>query len=551
MAFAKAPRHRADFKHFQRRTASSRTRVIMPVDEDNEDADFIMLAGQLIHQAHDLLQAVQAMQAPQSQLPADVFSLQDVILHGERAKRRRPRGVTRRGRYDNKLDEDGRPLKGMTRFLLDYTKSTYWTDYVNLRDADYYDENPEEDEVLRKRFESRVRMPLRLFQALVQEMESDPCMQERGDMAVPLRMKLAASLRFLALGCPWVGLEEVFRVSAQTLRTWFQNKFLPWMMENKYKAYVKYPRTHDELAKAVEPFTRAGFPGMCALSDGVHVRLHRSFSASVKARFVGSKKVPTVVWNVTVDYEGRPIFVSIAAPGSTNDKAIAQDQDMFMRKVLMTNDVYTGFEYKLARQNGVQVTTGVGVGVDGGYDGRRQFVSGYAHPQFGTWEWTWSKAFESLRKKVECFFGILKRQYNILNVGICDTDMMRVDNYFKVCCALHNMRFEALGRGNAEADWRQVDEEELMAIFGDDEDSRRACMGGDVEEAADEEDVRVGEPEGGQGEEEEPELDLSTLAQLRIGLVRHFKRHKQVLRANRGAPNRDDVMREVLTFVQR
>ena len=91
----------------------------MPVDEDNEDADFIMLAGQLIHQAHDLLQAVQAMQAPQSQLPADVFSLQDVILHGERAKRRRPRGVTRRGRYDNKLDEDGRPPKGMTRFLLD------------------------------------------------------------------------------------------------------------------------------------------------------------------------------------------------------------------------------------------------------------------------------------------------------------------------------------------------------------------------------------------------------------------------------------------------
>jgi hypothetical protein len=57
------------------------------------------------------------------------------------------------------------------------------------------------------------------------------------------------------------------------------------------------------------------------------------------------------------------------------------------------------------------------------------------------------------------------------------------------------MRFEALGRGNAEADWRQVDEEELTAIFGDDEDSRRACMGGDVEEAANEEDVRVAEPE--------------------------------------------------------
>ena len=190
-----------------------------------------MLATQFVLQAHDFLEP---MQAPQTRLPADVFSLQDTILHGERAKRRRPRGVTRRGRYDNKVDEDGRPLKGMKRFMLDYTKSTYWTDYITLRDADFYDENPQEDELLRKKFESRIRMPLRMFQNLAREMESDPCMQERRDMAVPLRMKLAASLRFLALGCPWEGLEEIFRVSAQTLRTWFQNMFLPWMMKNKY-----------------------------------------------------------------------------------------------------------------------------------------------------------------------------------------------------------------------------------------------------------------------------------------------------------------------------
>ena len=57
---------------------------------------------------------------------------------------------------------------------------------------------------------------------------------------------------------------------------------------------------------------------------------------------------------------------------------------MFMRRVLMKTDVYTGFEYKLARQNGVQKVRGVGVGVDGGYYGRRQFVAGYEHPKFGS-----------------------------------------------------------------------------------------------------------------------------------------------------------------------
>jgi hypothetical protein len=69
-----------------------------------------------------------------------------------------------------------------------------------------------------------------------------------------------------------------------------------------------------------------------------------------------------------------------------------------------------GFENKLARQKGVQTTRGATVGVDGGYDGRRQFVAGYEHPRFGTWAWTWTKAFELLRTKVECFFVILKRQ---------------------------------------------------------------------------------------------------------------------------------------------
>ena len=88
MAFAKP--HRADFKHFRTRTASSR--VIMPVDQDRAVAGILMLAGQFVLQAHDFLQH-QPMQAPQSQLPADVFSLQDVILHGERPKRRRPRGA--------------------------------------------------------------------------------------------------------------------------------------------------------------------------------------------------------------------------------------------------------------------------------------------------------------------------------------------------------------------------------------------------------------------------------------------------------------------------
>jgi hypothetical protein len=95
-------------------------------------------------------------------------------------------------------------------------------------------------------------MPLSLFQRLASEMEKRPLMQERSDLAVPLRGKLAASLRYLALGVAWVALEEIFLVSRVMLRSWFMNKFLPWIMTNKYSVFVAYPRTADELRVAVK-----------------------------------------------------------------------------------------------------------------------------------------------------------------------------------------------------------------------------------------------------------------------------------------------------------
>ena len=103
----------------------------MPVVPDREVATVLMLAVQFVQLAHAYLES---RRARQSQLPADGFSSQDplelqiaklsqaldCISHAQRAKRRRPLGVTRGGRYDDEVDEDGRPLKGMKRSTLDY-----------------------------------------------------------------------------------------------------------------------------------------------------------------------------------------------------------------------------------------------------------------------------------------------------------------------------------------------------------------------------------------------------------------------------------------------
>ncbi len=49
-----------------------------------------------------------------------------------------------------------------------------------------------------------------------------------------------------------------------------------------------------------------------------------------------------------------------------------------------------------------------------------------------------SKWVESMRKDVECTFGILKGRWRILMAGVCIHGVDSVDYIWLTCCALHN-----------------------------------------------------------------------------------------------------------------
>jgi Plant transposon protein len=66
----------------------------------------------------------------------------------------------------------------------------------------------------------------------------------------------------------------------------------------------------------------------------------------------------------------------------------------------------------------------------------------------------WSKWVESVRKDVECTFGILKGRFTILKAPLRYHKLEYMDNVWMTCCALHNMLLEVEhgDRENAEAD---------------------------------------------------------------------------------------------------
>jgi hypothetical protein len=53
---------------------------------------------------------------------------------------------------------------------------------------------------------------------------------------------------------------------------------------------------------------------------------------------------------------------------------------------------------------------------------------------------------ESMRKDVECTFGILKKHWTILSKGVQQAkDISTADEVWKTCCAFHNMLLEVDG----------------------------------------------------------------------------------------------------------
>ena len=81
----------------------------------------------------------------------------------------------------------------------------------------------------------------------------------------------------------------------------------------------------------------------------------------------------------------------------------------------------------------------------------------YKHESVSSQKGYFSARVESVRKDVECVFGIMKKRWKILDHGIRFSDMQVVEKVFTVCCMLHNNMLSEMesrdsdvrvGRGN-------------------------------------------------------------------------------------------------------
>ena len=133
----------------------------------------------------------------------------------------------------------------------------------------------------------------------------------------------------------------------------------------------------------------------------------------------------------------RVIAATKGHAGARNDKTICR-YDHFL-VALRQNLIYGDVKFILrARDGSIVEEVGAYSIVDGGYHQWRvlQAVEKHASDE-------WSRAFsargESVRKDVECAFGILKCRFRVLRSRILLRNKDDINNFFFACCILHNV----------------------------------------------------------------------------------------------------------------
>jgi DDE superfamily endonuclease len=275
----------------------------------------------------------------------------------------------------------------------------------------------------------------------------------------PLELLLLDSLRYLGRGWTFDDIEDGTKVSREVHRCFFHS-FTTFGATILYPRFVKMPQTIDDLRNCESEYSVAGFPGCVGSTDATHIPLDK-VTASFRQAHLGYKQgsdVTTRTYNLTVNHRRQILHTTTGHPGRWNDKTLIRF-DSFMSDLRDgAFDDMIDFTLKRGKKDDTAAANtdeneddvedvtikGAYVIVDNGYLRWPTTIPPMKHTCNRS-ELRFSQWLESLRKDVECTFGILKGRWRILKTGIRVHNTEASDNIWMTCCALHNLLLDVDG----------------------------------------------------------------------------------------------------------
>jgi hypothetical protein len=136
--------------------------------------------------------------------------------------------------------------------------------------------------------------------------------------------------------------------------------------------------------------------------------------------------------------------------GSRNDKDIVKhDVNVcaIRKKRLFTNTTWQYYD----GDGIVQSERGMYLICDNGYLLWPTSICPYSKSNNATLEGFFLTNLESVRKDVECTFGILKKRWKVLNNGFKQRDIVKCEQILIACCVLHNFLLDQMLRNHVRA----------------------------------------------------------------------------------------------------
>ena len=299
---------------------------------------------------------------------------------------------------------------------------------------------------LHRLFRTRFRMPYDNFISLSHEVKAHSSFRRWtrcdavGEKPSNVKLLLLGCMQYIGRAWTLDDVSEANGISVNTNRD-FILCFIEYGSTVLYKRWVLDTNLNTDVKVQESVFKLAGFDGCIGSSDGTHIpmlkcaqwasNLHKGFKLNVPAR----------TYNVTVDHSRRILGSTSGHPGTWNDKTLILFDD-FISSV-HKGKRYKDYEFKLYEKdiNGTVhqiVYKGVWFMVDNGYLSWSCTVppgtdgTTYELIRFSEW-------LESMRKDVECTFGIMKGRFCLLRYGLRFQSIEKCDQLWLTCCALHNM----------------------------------------------------------------------------------------------------------------
>ena len=187
-------------------------------------------------------------------------------------------------------------------------------------------------------------------------------------------------------------------------------------------------------------YTSAGLNGCIASMDATHIAMERCPYIRSNHHKGAKLTAPSRTYNVCVNHRRRILSTTCGHPARWNDKTLVLYDSLAVglhEGNILTDNCFNLLE-KTVNGDIVEVPyKGSYMITDNGYLRWSCTIPPFKETPYNT-ELRWSKWVESMRKDVECTFGILKGRFRILKCGIRLHKIISCDRVWLTCCALHN-----------------------------------------------------------------------------------------------------------------